>query len=330
MKIALLLNADGGTFRTADLDAFSSDALNVMSEAGHHAEVLIKPGAAIEPAIERCVRRDDIDALIVGGGDGTISTAASCAFLSGMPLGVAPGGTMNLFARAMGLPMDPLQAITALAAGKTSHVDIATANGKPFVHQFSVGLHARLVRLRNAQVFGSRLGKIRATITALGSVIADPPRFGVEIDAGNGFERRHVSAVSVGNNRLTFTPVPVSESLDSGILGLYVADAMTPRAVLTLTVDAILGRLTANPDVSDRTAHEIKLRFPRLRRGANAVIDGELIPLEKEVTLQIHPGGLPIIVPAAVKGNAVTNDRNPARMSFGMHEAVLHKEGRIA
>ena len=330
MKLAVLLNADGGTFRTIDLEDFGHQVSRHLARAGHSVDLIVKPGAAIRPALERCVRRDDLDALVIGGGDGTISTAAAIAFKGGMPLGIAPGGTMNLFARSLGVPMDPLEAITALADGRMGAVDIATVNGMPFVHQFSVGLHARLVRMRNAQVFGSRMGKMAATLKALGGVIVDPPRFPVAIDTGSGHEHHIVSAISVGNNTFSFSPVPVSETLDAGILGLYIAEAMVPRDVLTLTLDAIRGRLKANPGVTARTTHAIHLRFPQLRRGARAVVDGELIALQKDMELEIHPRGLPVFIPATLRyATAVAND-DTRRGTVQGSASVFQQEGKTA
>ncbi|KAI1691997.1 diacylglycerol kinase catalytic domain-containing protein [Ditylenchus destructor] len=107
-------------------------------------------GADIEMALRRCSDRTDLDAMLAGGGDGTVSAAAGLAWQSRMPLGIIPAGTMNLFARSLNIPLDIWQAIDALADGDIAAADIGTADDRAFVHQFSAGLHARMVRLRNA------------------------------------------------------------------------------------------------------------------------------------------------------------------------------------
>ena len=81
-------------------------------------------------------------------------------------LAILPAGTMNLFARSLGIPLTLDAAVQSFADGKVQAVDIATANGQPFVHQFSIGMHAKLVHLREKMDFGSRLGKIRASARA--------------------------------------------------------------------------------------------------------------------------------------------------------------------
>ncbi len=75
-----------------------------------------------------------------------------------------------------------LEGADVLAQARVADVDIATANGRPFVHQFSAGLHARMVRMRNQMSFGSRLGKMRASTSAAFGVMLDPPRFEVVFD----------------------------------------------------------------------------------------------------------------------------------------------------
>ncbi len=73
----------------------------VFRKAGHDFDAVIFSGGEIVPAMERAARRDDIDGIVAGGGDGTISAAASIAWKNGVALGVVPAGTMNLFARSL-------------------------------------------------------------------------------------------------------------------------------------------------------------------------------------------------------------------------------------
>src|SRR5690606_17135358 len=111
---------------------------------GHELECRTVAGSAVEAALRKAATSQGVDAVMAGGGDGTISAAAAIAYETGMPLAVLPVGTMNLFARALKVPLVLDDALEALAAGAVGAVDIATANDRPFVHQFGVGIHARL------------------------------------------------------------------------------------------------------------------------------------------------------------------------------------------
>lgn len=297
MKVRAILNRDGGTLRTTDLDALCGRAVELFGRHGHQLECRIVAGSSVEAELDAAAADPAVDAVVAGGGDGTISAAAASAFRSGKPLGVLPAGTMNLFARALGMPLDLDAALVAIAAGAVSKVDIATANGRPFVHQFGVGIHARLVRIRNGMVYRSRVGKMLASLRAIFASAVNPPRFEVELHAEKGELRLTATGVAISNNPLDESPVPIAETLDSGVLGVYVAKSVTTNELLSLVLDVMTGRWRANPAVRETEVRDLVLRFPRRKRGTHAVVDGELIDLESEVTLEIHPGALSVIRP---------------------------------
>lgn len=298
VKIRAIFNRDGGTLRTTDLDALSDRARDIFAREGHELDCRVVPGKSVEAELRAAAQDKDVEAVLAGGGDGTISSAAAFAFKSGKPLGVLPAGTMNLFARALGVPLELDRALQAIAAGQVERVDIATANGRPFVHQFGVGIHARLVRIRDGMVYTSRLGKMLASLRAIFASAVNPPRFEVEMHTENGEFRATASGIAVSNNPLDESPLPVAETLNSSKLGVYVAQSVTTRELLSLAFDVMTGRWRDNPLVSETEVREVVLRFPKRKRGSKSVIDGELIDLESAVTLQVHPLGLPIIAPA--------------------------------
>lgn len=298
MKIHAVFNRDGGTFRTTDMGEYCRRATETFESHGHSFSCNIVAGKEIEEALRKEADRDDLDAILAGGGDGTISAAAGICWKRGMPLGVVPAGTMNLFARALGLPLDIYAVLDVLAAADVRDADVATANGRPFVHQFSVGLHPRMVRFRNSYDFASRLGKISASVRAAIGVILDPPIFHADIEVDGKTERRRVSAISVSNNPFGDDPLLFPDRVDQGRLGIYVAPALNPSGVARLVLAILMGKRRRNPDLDERTARSVVLRFPRYSRKHHAVIDGELIPLDKEVSLDIHAGELKVLMPS--------------------------------
>jgi diacylglycerol kinase family enzyme len=297
MKMIAVLNREGGTFRTTDMQAYAEKARSVFSEAGDELDVMVCDGSEMSDALERTARRDDIDAIIAGGGDGTISAAAGIAWKSGMPLGVIPAGTMNLFARSLKLPLDIWSVLDVLAKGAIRDADIGSANGKAFVHQFSAGMHARMVRYRNAISYGSRAGKIVANVRASVGVVMNPPRFELEFDVDGHRESRMVSAISVSNNPFGQNGLLFPEDLTTGHLGFYIAEPLRPAGAARLAVDILRGRLRDNAAITEMKAKSVDLRFPKLHRSANYVLDGELIPLGRNVAIRLHPGELKVIMP---------------------------------
>ena len=304
LLIIAILNRDGGTLRTMDLDAFSAMAIDVFARHGHQLDCQVVAGDKVEGALRAAARGGQADAVLAGGGDGTISTAAGIAYETGMPLAVLPVGTMNLFARALKVPLVLSEALEALAGGEIGRVDIATANGRPFVYQFGVGIHARLVRIRDGMHYSSRWGKMLASLRAVAAAAIDPPRFEVEIGAGEGVERRRISGIAVSNNPLGEGQIH-ADSLDRGLLGVYVADPVSTTGLLQLAAGLVTGRWRAHPMVSEQEVAEVTLRFPRHKRSSRAVIDGELIRLDPSVVLKVHPGGLKVVLPRLPAGEEI-------------------------
>jgi diacylglycerol kinase family enzyme len=307
MRLIGFFNRDGGTFRTTDMAAYQQRAEEVFREAGHEFQAMVVSGREIVPAMERAARRDDIDGIVAGGGDGTISAAASVAWRNGIPLGVIPAGTMNLFARSLRLPLDIWQALEVIANGEVEAVDIATANDRPFVHLFSAGMHARLVRYRNSYTYRSRIGKMSASTRAALGVLFNPPEFDVQFELDGKRERRCVSAISVSNNPFSRTALFYAEDLTTGTLGFYVAKPMKPLGIVRLAFDMFRGRFRENADVMVMHAQELHLHFPKKGPKANCVIDGELMPLSKDVFLKLHSGELKVMVQKGAARDVAAN-----------------------
>jgi diacylglycerol kinase family enzyme len=299
MRFVGVFNRDGGTFRTMDMDQFSADATRILGERGHTIDIQLVAGKELIPALDAAVARKNVDVLLAAGGDGTISAAAEAAFRSGVPLAVLPAGTMNLFARSLHLPLDLPGALAAIASGEMRDVDIATANGKPFVHQYAVGIHTRLVKIREEMTYKSRLGKMAASVHAILLAIRRPPRFQAEVRSKRGLESRQCSQIVVSNNPFGEGHIPHADALDSGLLGVYITEPMAPRDLAKLSIDVLLGSWKASPLVLEREISQVTLTFPRKKSSAMATIDGELVPLETRVDLKIHPGALKVLAPAA-------------------------------
>jgi len=297
MRFKALFNRDGGTFRTTDMDAYAKRAEQVFRDAGHEIECVAVHGKDIVPSLEKAAEEKGIDGLIAGGGDGTISAAAGIAWKTGLPLGVVPAGTMNLFARSLKLPLDIWASLDTLANGRIMDADIGTADGRPFVHQFSAGLHARMVRMRDAMTYASRMGKIAANVRASMNVMLDPPQFEVVFDADGHREHRHVSAINVSNNPFGDNSLMFSEELNTGHLGFYLTDPLRPSGAARLAFDVLRGKMRQNTAVTEMRARSVDLHFPKLYKNANCVLDGELMPLGRNVSIRLHNEELKVIVP---------------------------------
>ena len=297
MRFAAILNADGGTLRTLDLDAFTSTLAGIIEKEGHEVEVEVVPGDSIQRVLKSVANRRDIDVVIAGGGDGTISTAAGVLMGNDKALAVLPAGTMNLFARSLGVPLKLEDAVQAFASGKIRKVDIATADNRPFVHQFSIGLHAKMVHLRDKMEFGSKLGKIGASAKAVYWTIMNPPSLKVRLKLGGTELFARTAGIGVTNNMFGEGHLPYADHPDGGVLGVYVTMARRRRDIVRFGLNMARGKWKDNDQVEIHETDSVEISLLSSARKFRCVIDGELYPIAKTTKIRIHPGALNVLVP---------------------------------
>ena len=131
---------------------------------------VLEPGedarhAALEAA------EDGVKSLTVAGGDGTVAVVAGVAVERNLPLVVVPTGTLNHFARDLGLDLArPLAALDALASRHHERrVDVGRINGRPFINNVSLGLYAEMLADP-----GYRQDKLGVAQAKLQAAVSDP------------------------------------------------------------------------------------------------------------------------------------------------------------
>lgn len=296
MQTRAVLNKDGGSLADIDVEAYARRLTDAFEAEGRALSVEITPGDRLLDALEGAGDDSAVEAILAGGGDGTVSAAADVAWRRDKALGVLPAGTMNLFARTIGLPLELDEAAVALARAKPLAADIATANGKLFVHQFSVGLHPQVVDQRNAFDYSGRFGKMWAGLRAMGRVLSKRKELRVEISADATVETGRYSYIAISNNPYGEGHMPYADRLDRGRLGLYRAGVLDEIEKSRLAADLLRGGWRDNPDLAIDDAGRIELAFDH-PDGEKASIDGELVPLENRVTLEARPGALRVLSP---------------------------------
>lgn len=303
MRFLAVLNSTGGTLRTMDLTAFQERSRQVLTTAGHSVEFRTVKGEKIVPALEEAAKGTGHDVILVGGGDGTVSAAAGLLAGSDKALAILPAGTMNLFARSLGIPLDLDAAIAGFAAGHFRQVDIASANGRRFVHQYSIGIHPEVIDLRSRMQFGSRLGKLVASGRAAAMAVLRPPHMRVSLSMGDTEVIAVSSSISVTNNLFGEGHLPFADRPDGGVLGIYITRARTGADFVSFFLNMAIGRWEGNEQVEIHETDMVTLRILSHHRRFKCALDGELCPLDKETVLRIHPGALRVLVPGSSPGN---------------------------
>jgi diacylglycerol kinase family enzyme/membrane-associated phospholipid phosphatase len=133
------------------------------------AEVLeLTEDAGVDELLGEAARSGRAKALGVAGGDGSVAAAAAVALEHGLPLAVIAAGTLNHFARDVGLET-PEDTAEAVVSGQAVRVDVADVNGTPFLNTASIGGYPEMVRRRDH--LSGRMGKWMALTVAAAQVL---------------------------------------------------------------------------------------------------------------------------------------------------------------
>jgi diacylglycerol kinase family enzyme len=296
MKIALVLNGDAGALRTLDAAKTGEELGEILRARRQRVSVEVAAGKAAIEAIRRAFKVQTVDAVVVGGGDGTVSAAAGIAAGSDIALGVLPLGTMNFFAKSLAVPLDMKAAAEALAAGEIATADIATVNGRTFVHALALGLHPRMIAEREKLDYNSRYGKMLGSARAFLRVIRNPRRFGVSIRTDGKTVDRRVAGVVISNNPFGEGHMPYADRLDAGVLGLYLTTAESLPDLARVTAAAAFGKAEASPLIENLTTTTAEIRLGR-HKSVPITLDGELVHLPGPLKVEIVAGGLKVLRP---------------------------------
>lgn len=148
LRVGLVVNARARGI--AERENGPSTLVAALEQHGFELAAPPKPDLALEDQLASILAAEP-DAVIVAGGDGTVSAVARTLAETGVPMGILPCGTMNRLACRLGLPDDPIAAVEALASARRASLAVGTVNGRIFLYQSLIGRPARLARLRELQ-----------------------------------------------------------------------------------------------------------------------------------------------------------------------------------
>jgi len=230
-------------------------------------------------------------AIGVVGGDGSINTAVGVALAEQCPLVVVPGGTLNHFARDIGLEtLD--DAVRAVQAGQLVAVDVGTIDGHPFVNTASFGSYSELVEAR--EQLEETIGKWAAMVVALVRVLRKNEPFEVTIDG----RTRRIWMIFVGNCEYDppgFAPATRAR-LDDGVFDVRVVDGSGPWARARLVAAALTGRLGHSTVYTRRLVPSLAL----ITKNDETLFaaDGEIFRGHPDFDIRKHPRRLLVYSPA--------------------------------
>ena len=295
VSAVVLLNGKAGTGCAPDVLAGLQDRL---ARHGIPARVvLIQDGNELLDEAGRA-SKEGVPLVIAAGGDGTVSAVASRLAGTTTVLGVLPMGTLNHFAKDLGLPVDLEAALDVLANGRTVSVDVGEVNGRVFINNSSIGIYPDIVLDRERQRRRLGRGKWPALLVACLNVLRRHPSLKVELQVDGDPLLRRSPFVFIGNNRYEVEGFAVGSrrALDAGRLSLYMAHHGGRFGLLRLALLALLHRLEQAEDFETLEADELVIRPGRRR--IRVAADGEVLVMQTPLHYRIRPGALQVRVPA--------------------------------
>ncbi|MEA2872473.1 MAG: hypothetical protein QOH67_2449 [Hyphomicrobiales bacterium] len=270
-RVLVLLNARAGTLIDAGTERIVAQIEATLKPRCENLDICLLQPHDLPGAISAAALGPH-DTVIVGGGDGSAS-AAVAAFSGGKKLvGVLPFGTMNLFARDLGMPSDPREAVAALATVAPRRIDLAEVNGRPFHTLSGLGFFSHIAKARE-ETRGHPLGRFVGLMLAWFRALRRTTPFTIDIVLDGRRERVSALAVLVTNNR--FGSDWRRARLDEGILEMHIVEEQGTLTKLKASAAVVTGAWRTEQGIRSIVANE--LIIVNRRRHARASTDGELV-----------------------------------------------------
>jgi diacylglycerol kinase family enzyme len=293
----VILNSGAGlssnsASQTQSTLAEAFDAIGMTAEV-----VQVEGSAQLMAAVGKALRKND-ETIVAAGGDGTVSAVAGEIAGTGKIMGVLPLGTLNHFAKDVGIPLALEAAVRTLASGCTELLDVAEVNGRVFINNSSLGIYPHIVVHRDRQQEELNRGKWSAFAWATVLAFRRFPFLRLRICVESQELDRETAFLFVGNNEYEMSGFRIGgrSRLNSGKLGLYLTHRTSRFGLLRLALRALFGSVNQAKDFDAFSVDEatIESRHKRLL----VATDGEVTEMQPPLLYRCRPGALRVIVPA--------------------------------
>lgn len=280
MDIILVYNAKSGSARTKD------ELYELCLKHDVHITKAITLDASLKKRLKSYIGKKATIAAI--GGDGTLSAVAACLAGSEAVFLPLPGGTLNHFAKDLGLPVDLEE---ALAKVKHSHIfltDVGMINNHLFINNSSIGLYPSSLSVRNE--LKPFLGKWLAAVVAALKAFWHFRTYVITIEN----ETFHTPFIFIGNNIYAIDKLGIAERrrLDEGVLSVFIARTTSRWRLLKIALMTLIGKAKQLDEFEVRQVKSLTVRTRR--KHLRVAYDGELITLHSPLRYEVRPRQLKI------------------------------------
>lgn len=294
----MIINSRSGTSLNQDVQSLTGQLKQTLQQAGWRIEAQILAPEDLKSGLHEAMADPNTDCVIVGGGDGTVKTAAELSLKQNKPIGIIPLGTLNRMARDLQLPVAPVEAAQALSTGKLVRVDCAYANDELFLCNCLLGLPPRLATGRQRLRGKSFRQRLVGYTTLLSRIAAARRKLTFIIDDHKHTKKRvRALSVVVSNNSYKNDPdlFLKRSALDTGLLGVYLSKHRNGLGLFAAYFKACLGLWHGDKAIDHMTAKTVQIDSSK--RYLLASLDGEVKLLATPARFKIIQKSLSVIVP---------------------------------
>ncbi len=289
VRALLIVNPKSRQGAEAALDA----GVERLRQSGCEVERLVSqsPDESRQAVLDRC---GELDLVIMGGGDGTISSMAGVLYECKMALAVLPLGTANDLARSLCLPETLDEVFAVIAANHRRRIDLGKLNGHYFFNVATLGLGVTVSEELTDQV--KKQWGVFSYLRAFFAALTRIRQFKIRLSVDGEHHRLRSIHMAVGNGRYYGggNVLRDSNQIDDGQLSIY---SLRPQKVWELLTLAPLLR-EGQYDLDQRvfTAHGRDIHIETRPAGMAVHADGEPVT-QTPAHLEVLPGALEVVAP---------------------------------
>lgn len=266
--------------------------LAALSRSGFQTEPAATRGPGDAARLAREAVEAGLDAVFAFGGDGTVRETAVGLMGSRVPLGILPGGTVNVLVRALGLPSSPEVAAVRAGALRPRPFDVGLCGETPFLMMASSGLDAEVMGTLEPRL-KARWGQLGVAVSALARWWSYAyPDLRLTAD-GEPLEGTLAVASNIPLYGGSWRMAPGAR-WDDGLLDLVLFRGRGRAALVSFGASLALGRHLGRRDVEHRRVREVVLEGPA---GARVQVDGDPCPGPLPLRMRISPQPLRVLAP---------------------------------
>ena len=249
------------------------------------------------PETVRQTVAEGYDLIILGGGDGSVSSVVDFLVESEALLGLLPLGTANDFARTLGIPTELNKACMTIVRGTVVDVDLGLAGGNYYVNVASIGLSVTATKSLTPRMKRAT-GALAYPLAAIKAFLSHEP-FSATLTFPDGdyppvtFER--LLQVAVGNGRFYGGGMAVAPDagIDDRTLDVYAIEMGRPRDLIGVARYLKSGDFIRREGVHYYSTTKVRVETdPRLPIN----VDGELVDQTPQL-FSLAPEALNVLVP---------------------------------